>query len=232
MQHEGDFVNNYTPAVWKAGILRQQSLAGIRSGMTLTVREDHDLLRFQSLLCYDQVDLQKHLYYQKYDFPDFQVPTSLHLVHYLSKADAAACSYELNTYAAWVKTWEGYRLVLKLLLGATYGLTVAGIITDIQQNNIGKIFDVSYLIALTSTMRALLYQYSASMAAFAIDATDRIFQPSEMTHTDWQTVIALLWISFKSHLTFMLQEEYKMVGSRYNVVPCKPIAPKGIKSTG
>ena len=77
----------YSPAVWKAGILRQQSLAVVRSGMSLTVNEDHDLLRFQSLLCYDQLELQKHLYYQKYDFPDFQVPTSLHLIHYLSKQE-------------------------------------------------------------------------------------------------------------------------------------------------
>jgi hypothetical protein len=91
---------------------------------------------------------------------------------------------------------------LKLLLGATYGLTVAGIITDIQQNNIGKVFDVSYLIALTSTN--LLYQYSESTAAFAVDATDRIFQPSDMTHTNWQTVISLLWVSFKLNEDFQL----------------------------
>jgi hypothetical protein len=47
-----------------------------------------------------------------------------------------------------------------------------------------------------------------------------------MTHTDWQAVIALLWLLFKSHLTFMKQEEYRMIRSRYNVVPCKPVSPK------
>ena len=226
MQHEGNFVNHYIPAVWKAGILRQQSLAVVRSGMSLTVNEDHDLLRFQSLLCYDQLELQKHLYYQKYDFPDFQVPTSLHLMHYLSKQDAAANNYDIKTYEVWVKSWDGYRLVLKLLLGTSYGLAIAAIITDIQQNNIGKVFDVNYLIALTSTMRALLYQYSASTASFSVESSDQNFLPLEMTHTDWQAVIALLWQLFKSHLTFMKQEEYRMIRSRYNVVPCKPVAPK------
>jgi hypothetical protein len=179
--------------------------------MSLTINEDHDLLRFQSLLCYDQLELQKQLYYQKYDFPDFQVPTSLHLVHYLSKVDAAAYNYDIKTYEAWVKSWEGYRLVLKLLLGASYGLAIAVIITDIQQNNVGKVFDVSYLIALTSTMRALLYQYSASTTPFSVESADQHFQPLEMTHTDWQAVIALLWLLFKSHLTFMKQEEYRMI---------------------
>jgi hypothetical protein len=97
-------------------------------------------------------------------------------------------------YEAWVKSWEGYRLVLKLLLGASYGLAIAVIITDIQQNNVGNVFDVIYLIALTSTMRALLYQYSASTAPFSVESTDQNFQPLEMTHTDWQAVIALLWL--------------------------------------
>lgn len=96
-------------------------------------------------------------------------------MHYLSKVDAAACNYDIKTYEAWVKSWEGYRLVLKLLRGASYGLTVAVIITDIQQNNVAKVFDVTYLIALTSTMRALLYQYSASTEPFSVVATDRIF---------------------------------------------------------
>jgi hypothetical protein len=75
-------------------------------------------------------------------------------------------------------------------------------------------------------MRALLYQYSASTTPFSVESADQNFLPLEMTHTDWQTVIALLWLLFKSHLTFIKQEEYRMIRSRYNVVPCKPVAPK------
>lgn len=130
--------------------MRQQSLAAIRSGMTLTINEDHDLLRFQSLLCYDQ-------------------------------------------------------------------------------DNIGKVLDVGYLIALTSTMKALLYQYSAFTETFTVDTTNRLFQSSDMTHTNWQTVITLLWVSFKSRLTFIHQEEYKMIRSKHNIVSCKPVSPKVVK---
>lgn len=192
MQHDEDYVNNYTEKHWKAAIMRQQSLSALKSGMTLTITEDHDLLRFQSLACYDIPEIQKHLYHQEHDFPN------VHLVYYLTKIDTIACSYNIGTYDLWFKTWEGYRLVLKLLLGSSYGLTIAAIITDIYQNNVGKMFDIEYLVALTSTMKALLYQYTASIDNFTVDPNPRVFQP----WFDWQKVIELLWASFKERLTY------------------------------
>ena len=62
VRHEGNFVNNYTPSVFRAGLLRQHSLASIQIGMTLIVHENHDLVRLQSLVCYDMPELQRSLY--------------------------------------------------------------------------------------------------------------------------------------------------------------------------
>ena len=62
VRHEGNFVNNYTPSVLRAGLLRQHLLASIQTGMTLIVNENHDLVRFQSLVCYDVPELQRSLY--------------------------------------------------------------------------------------------------------------------------------------------------------------------------
>ena len=115
VRHEGNFVNNYTPSVFRAGLLRQTSLASIQIGITLIVNDNHDLIRFQSLVCYDVPELQRSLYTLKHDFPYQQTSTSLHPVHYLTKTDASACNYDIRTYDMWVKIWEGYRLALKLI---------------------------------------------------------------------------------------------------------------------
>jgi len=53
---------------------------------------------------------------------------------------------------------------------------IAAIINDIQQNNIGQLFDIEYLLSLTATMRALLYEYSSSIEAFTV-GDDRVFFP-------------------------------------------------------
>ena len=223
VQHEGNFVNNYTPSVFRAGLLRQNSLASIQLGMTLIVNDNHDLVRFQSLVCYDVPELQRSLYTLKHDFPYQQTSTSLHPVHYLTKADASACNYDIRTYDMWVKVWEGYKLALKLILGSSYGLAIASIITDIQQHNIGQLFDVDYLLALTATLMALLHNYAASTEPFTVTSSTFVFQPAAMVASDWQQVIALLWAAFKSQLTFGLQQEVNMTRARYNQVKGKPV---------
>ena len=223
VHHEGNFVNNYTPSVFRAGLLRQNSLASIQLGMTLIVNDNHDLVRFQSLVCYDVPELQRSLYTLKHDFPYQQTSTSLHPVHYLTKADASACNYDIRTYDMWVKIWEGYKLALKLILGPSYGLAIASIITDIQQHNIGQLFDVDYLLALTATLMALLHNYAASTEPFTVTSSTFVFQPATMVASDWQQVIALLWVAFKSQLTFGLQQEVNMTRARYNQVKGKPV---------
>ena len=88
-------------------------------------------------ISYDEPELQNALYTLRHDFPYLQTPTSLHPVHYLTKVDAVACNYDTRTYETWSKTWEGYRLAMKLILGSSYGLAIASITNDIQKNNVG-----------------------------------------------------------------------------------------------
>lgn len=49
INHVGNFVNNYTAEVFRAGILRQHSKSALSAGMSLHVKEKHNLDRFQSL---------------------------------------------------------------------------------------------------------------------------------------------------------------------------------------
>ena len=230
VQHEGNFVNNYTPAVFRAGILRQLSLTAVQTGMSLIVNENHDLMRFKLLACFDMTELQTSLYYLKHEFYYLQTSLSLHSVHYLTKLDAIACNFEIKTYDLWVKTWEGYRLVMKLILGPSYGLAIAKIQTDIQQNNIGQLFNVDYLVALSDNLKALIHQYSSSTEEFIVTDSTQIFQPTTMTSVDWQSVISLLWTSFKSRLTYTQQQEVTMFQNKYNQIRCKPMHLKVAKS--
>ena len=232
VRHDGNYVNNYTKEVFRAGILRQHSLATVHTGMTLLVSENHDLLRFKSLVCFDVPELQQSLYTLKHDFPYLQTSTSLHSVHYLTKADASSCNYDIRTYDMWVKTWEGYKLAFKLILGPTYGLALASIITDIQQHNVGQLFDVDYLLALQATLFALIFNYSSSSDEFVIGTGTQRFQPKTMSSGDWQTVISMLWTAFKAQLTYGVQQEVNMTRARYNQTKCKPIQFKSVKPAG
>ena len=232
VRHDGNYVNNYTKDVFRAGILRQHSLATAHTGMSLLVSENHDLLRFKSLVCFDVPELQQSLYTLKHDFPYLQTSTSLHPVHYLTKADASSCNYDIRNYDMWVKTWEGYRLALKLILGATYGLAVASIITDIQQHNVGQLFDVEYLLALQAQAFALFFYYSSTSDEFVIGTGTQRFQPKAMSSADWQTVLSLLWTAFKTQLTYGLQQEVNMTRARYGQTKCKPIQFKNVKPAG
>ena len=70
---------------------------------------------------------------------------------------------------------------------------------------------------------ALLYNYAASTEPFTVTSSTIEFQPATMMASDWQQVIGLLWIAFKSQLTFGLQQEVNMTRARYNQVKGKPI---------
>jgi len=96
-------------------------------------------------------ELQRSLYTLKRDFPYQQTSTSLHPVHYLPKADATACNYDIRTYDVRVKTWDGYKLALTLILGPTDGLAIASIITDLQENNVGQFFLCRLLISVNDS---------------------------------------------------------------------------------
>ena len=83
--------------------------------------------------------------------------------HYLTKTDAVACGFEITSYDLWVRSWKGYQLVMKMLLGPSYGVVISDILNEIQEDNIGQHNDVGYLLSLTATMRALLYEFSSSL---------------------------------------------------------------------
>ena len=115
--------------------------------MTLTTVH-HDLERLQTLACFGLKELQENLFYQKYSFPNSRIATSLFPEHFLTKIEAEACSYEIKNYDTWVKSWKGYQLFLQYLLGQSYKDVIAAIINEIQQYNIGQLFDVEYLLSL------------------------------------------------------------------------------------
>ena len=119
VHHVGDFVNNYTADVFKMGIIRRHSKSALLAGMNLTMNANHDLDRFQSLACFNIKEMQDNLYFQKYSFPDAQTTFSLCAEHYLTKADADACGFQIVSYDFWVRSWKEYQLVLKLLLSKT-----------------------------------------------------------------------------------------------------------------
>jgi hypothetical protein len=185
VNHVGDFVNNYTSDIFKTG----HSKSALMAGMNLTATANHDLDRFQSLACFAIKELQDNLYFQKYCFPDARTTFSLCAEHYLTKSDADACNFEIVSYDYWVRSWKGYQLVLKLLLGPSYGSVLSDIVAEIQQNNIGQYNDVEYLLSLTATMRALLYEYSSSVDDFTIDTDTTVYTTALMTTALWLHVI-------------------------------------------
>jgi len=232
VHHVGDFVNNYTADIFKMGIIRHHSKSALMAGMTLTMTANHDLDRFQSLACFPIKELQDNLYFQKYSFPDAQTTFGLCAEHYLTKSDADACGFEITSYDYWVRSWKGYQLVLKLLLGPSYGVVIKDIVDEIQQNNIGQYNDVGYLLSLTATMRALLYEFSSSNEAFTLDVDTTIYTPADMTSVHWLNVIKLLWTSFKDKLSFNRQTEYQHARSMFSTVRHRPYSGKVVKVSG
>jgi hypothetical protein len=229
VNHVGDFANNYTADNFKTGIIKRHSKSALLAGMTLTLTTDHDLDRLQSLACYNIKELQDNLYFQKYAFPDARTSFSLCAEHYLTKTEADTCSFEIKSYDYWVRSWKGYQLVLKLLLGPSFGVVISDILNEIQQNNIGQYNDVDYLLSLTATMRALLYEFSSSLDVFTIDASTTVYTPALMSKTQWITVIQQLWLSFKDKLSYNRQQEYIHCRSKYAGVRHKPYSGKALK---
>jgi len=118
---------------------------------------------------------------------------------------------------------------MKLLLGPSYGVAISDIANEIQQSNIGQYNDVEYLLNLTATMRALLYEFSSSLEDFSIDTSIAVYTPASMTTALWIVVIQQLWLSFKEKLSYNRQQEYIHCRSKYSAVRHKPYSGKVIK---
>jgi hypothetical protein len=106
---------------------------------------------------------------------------------------------------------------------------IENIVREIQQDNVGHMFEVDYLLWLTLTMRALLFQYSSSEDSFTVEGSSKIFQPHFMISVDWQEVIQLLWMSFKSQLFYTKQYEYMLAVSKYKLVKQRPFTLKHVE---
>jgi hypothetical protein len=209
------------------GIIRRHSKSALLAGMNLTVSANHDLDHFQALACFHIKEMQDNLYFQKYSFPDAQTTFSLCAEHYLSKTDAQACGFQIVSYDYWIRSWKGYQLVLKLLLGPSYGTAIKDIVDEIQQNNVGQYNDVGYLLSLTATMRALLYEFSSSNEDFTLDYDTTVYNPANMTKAQWVVVIQLLWSSFKGKLSYTKNQHAR---SLYPVARHKPYSGKFVKA--
>ena len=119
--------------------------------------------------------------------------------------------------------------MLKLLLGPSYGVVISDIVNEIQQGNIGQYNDVGYLLSLTATMRALLYEFSSSLDVFTIDTSTAVYTPALMTKAQWIVVVQQLWFSFKDKLSYSRQQEYIHCRSKYSGVRHKPYSGKVLK---
>ena len=121
--------------------------------------------------------------------------------------------------------------MLKLLLGPSYGAVIKDIVDKIQQDNIGQYNDVKYLLSLTATMRALLYEFSSSTEDLTLDCDTTVYTPANMTQVQWLVVIRLLWSSFKDKLSYNRQTEYQHARSLYPVARHKPYSGKVVKAS-
>ena len=115
---------------------------------------------------------------------------------------------------------------MKMLLGPSYGVAISDILNEIQQNNIGQHNDVGYLLSLTATMRALLYEFSSSLDDFTIDTSTVVYTPAAMTKVQWIVVVQQLWLSFKDKLPYNRQQEYLHCRSKYVGIRHKPFSGK------
>jgi hypothetical protein len=139
------------------------------------------------------------------------------------------CGFEITSYDFWVRSWKGYQLVLKLLLGPSYGVVISDILNEIQQGNIGQYNGVGYLLSLTASMRALLYEFPSSLDVFTINTSTTVYTPALMTKAQWIMVIQQLWLSFKDKLSYNRQQEYIHCRSKYAGVRHKPYFGKVLK---
>jgi hypothetical protein len=217
----GNYVNNYTPEILLKGILRQSVVSATLSGMQLHAPINYAILRFKELVWFDMSELHDKVFYFQWSYPDAWTSTDLHPIHFLSTADAGRKNYQFD-YDCWALSWVGLRITLEQILGLSYGPVLQTIISDIQLNNVGQMFDIEYILSLTIRMFALLSQYSSQHVPFKVFDSDISYNPATMVLEDWHAVILLLWKALKSFLTFPLQHEFTIINDKFKVSKMKP----------
>jgi hypothetical protein len=137
------------------GILRQTLVSATLSGMQLHAPQNFALLRFKQLLWFDLPQLHDKVFQIQWTYPDTWTTDDLHPIHFLSIHDATRKNYHFD-YESWALSWIGLRITYEQILGPSYGPVLQDIVNDIQQNDIGHLFDVEYIVSLTIRMFALL----------------------------------------------------------------------------
>jgi hypothetical protein len=226
--YHGNYVHNYNADVLLKGILRQATLQSTLSGMQMHGPRNHALARFKQLLWFDLDELHERVFHVQWEYATASEALSQHPIHYLTTEEAARRNYKLD-HDSWPLAWIGLRITLEQILGFSYGEVIQAIINNIQQNNVGHLFDIDYLVSLTIQMMALLYQYSSQRHVFQVLSSTVDYDPSTMVVTDWHEVIRLLWAALKSFLTFAQQQEHNLINDKFKIPRLKPLLPKDKK---
>jgi len=128
--------------------------------MQLHAPQNFTLLRFKQLLWFDLPQLHDKVFKFQWTNPNTWTPDDLHPIHFLSIHDATRKNFYFD-YESWALAWIGLRITYEQILGPSYGPVLQDIVNDIQQNDIGHLFDVEYIVSSTHpNMLALLSQYS------------------------------------------------------------------------
>jgi len=164
----------------------------------------------------------------QWTYPDTWTPDDLHPIHFLSIHDATRKNFHFD-YKSWALSWIGLRITYEQILGPSYGPVFQDIVNDIQQHNIGHLFDVEYTVSLIIRMLALLSQYSSQHVIFFVADSSVSYDPAAMQVNDWHNVVYALWNALKSFLTFPLQHEFNILNDKFKVVKMRPHLPKDKK---
>jgi len=144
----GNYVNNYTSEILMKGILRQTLVSTTLSGMQLHVPQNFTLLRFKQLLWFDLPQLHDKVFQFQWTYPDTWTSDDLHPIHFLSIHDATRKNFHFD-YESWALSWIELHITYEQILGPSYGPVLQDIVNDIQQNDIGHLFDVESIVSLT-----------------------------------------------------------------------------------
>lgn len=124
------------------------------------------------------------MFHCQWEFATALETLSQYPIYYLTTEEAARRNYKFD-HNSWPLSWISLRITLEQILGLSYGQVLQDIITDIQQNNVGQLFDIDYLVSLTIQMNALFYQYSSQRQVFPVLGSSVDYDPSAMVVTDW-----------------------------------------------
>lgn len=158
------------------------------------------------------------MFHCQWEFATALETLSQYPIYYLTTEEAARCNYKFD-HNSWPLSWISLRITLEQILGLSYGQVLQDIITDIQQNNVGQLFDIDYLVCLTIQMNALFYQNSSQRQVFPVLGSSVDYDPSAMVVTDWHGVIRL----------FAQEQEHNLINDKFKIPRLKPWLPKDKK---